>query len=121
MHSNCNKNGNITNLTRQGKLGGSELYGMIDDLTYTYQGNQLKSVNDDTYQSSGFSDNGIRLSTEYDYDNNGPHGSELPSVCWQAAPPTMQVRPRQGAMEPTPETESKKKAYPPQQATSKKK
>lgn len=57
------KNGNISNLTRQGKLGVSELYGIIDNLNYTYQGNQLQSVNDvnDGYglhQGSGFSDHG---------------------------------------------------------------
>jgi RHS repeat-associated protein len=76
------KNGNILTLTRQGRYGGSQFYGSIDTLTYTYQGNQLKSVNDlnDGYgphQGSGFSDHGSFLTTEYFYDDNGNLTSDL--------------------------------------------
>jgi RHS repeat-associated protein len=41
---NYDKNGNITQLQRNGKMGGS--FGMMDNLTYTYNGNRLTSVND---------------------------------------------------------------------------
>jgi hypothetical protein len=63
-------------LTRQGRYGGSQFFGSIDNLTYTYDGNQLKSVDDliDGYgphQGSGFSDHGSFLTTEYTYDPNG--------------------------------------------------
>jgi RHS repeat-associated protein len=68
------KNGNIETLTREGRHGGSNLFGNIDDLTYTYTGNQLKSVNDisyGAYQADGFTDNGSFATTEYTYDDNG--------------------------------------------------
>ncbi|MCK9271889.1 MAG: RHS repeat-associated core domain-containing protein, partial [Bacteroidales bacterium] len=68
------KNGNIMSLTRQGKLGASEFYGMIDQLTYAYNGNQLQSVhdvNDPNHQNNGFTDDGSFLNTEYTYDDNG--------------------------------------------------
>ncbi|MCK9271852.1 MAG: hypothetical protein M0P50_15560, partial [Bacteroidales bacterium] len=54
--------------------GGSNLYGDIDNLTYTYQGNQLQSVNDisyGAYQADGFKDNGSFEPIEYTYDDNG--------------------------------------------------
>lgn len=41
---NYDKNGNITQLQRNGKMGGS--FGLMDNLTYTYSGNRLTSVND---------------------------------------------------------------------------
>ena len=68
------KNGNIESLTREGRHGGSNLYGDIDNLTYTYQGNQLQSVNDisyGAYQADGFKDNGSFEPIEYTYDDNG--------------------------------------------------
>ncbi|MDD4742618.1 MAG: RHS repeat-associated core domain-containing protein, partial [Bacteroidales bacterium] len=68
------KNGNIMSLTREGRHGGSNLYGDIDNLTYTYQGNQLQSVNDisyGAYQADGFKDNGSFEPIEYTYDDNG--------------------------------------------------
>ena len=68
------KNGNIEKLLREGVLGGSSNYGMIDSLVYTYQGNQLLSVNDvndPNHQNNGFTDDGSFLTTEYHYDNNG--------------------------------------------------
>ena len=57
------KNGNIVKLQR---YGGS----LIDDLTYTYSGNQLTRVDDATGNSAGFS-NGANTANEYTYDNNG--------------------------------------------------
>src|SRR5690606_16496452 len=41
---NYDKNGNITQLQRNGKMGGS--FGLMDNLSYTYSGNRLTSVND---------------------------------------------------------------------------
>ncbi len=67
-------NGNITNLIRNGQISDST-YGIIDNLTYDYDGtNQLQSVNDQTasqYQANGFSDNASFGSAEYTYDVNG--------------------------------------------------
>ncbi|MDD2633780.1 MAG: hypothetical protein PHH42_15070, partial [Bacteroidales bacterium] len=74
------KNGNIMSLTREGRHGGSNLYGDIDNLTYTYQGNQLQSVNDisyGAYQADGFKDNGSFEPIEYTYDDNGNMLSDL--------------------------------------------
>jgi RHS repeat-associated protein len=73
------KNGNITSLTREGRYGESSQYGGIDDLSYTYQGNQLQSVHDlngnntesEYYQNNGFTDNGSFATTEFTYDANG--------------------------------------------------
>lgn len=68
------KNGNIKSLTRIGELGNGE-FGIIDNLTYDYVGNQLNYVNDDQSQGPqeyGFTDNGSFLTTkEYFYDLNG--------------------------------------------------
>jgi len=57
------KNGNILGLQR---YGGS----LIDNLAYTYSGNQLTKVEDATGNSAGFS-NGANAANEYTYDNNG--------------------------------------------------
>ena len=57
------KNGNILGLQRYGN-------GLIDDLTYTYNGNQLTKVEDATGNSAGFS-NGTSTTNEYIYDYNG--------------------------------------------------
>ena len=57
------KNGNIKGLQRYGN-------GLIDNLTYTYSGNQLTRVDDATGNSAGFS-NGTSTTNEYTYDNNG--------------------------------------------------
>ena len=65
-----NKNGNIETLTREG----------IDNLTYTYKGNQLLSVDDqegNEFQNNGFSDNGSFEPIEYVYDNNGNMNYDL--------------------------------------------
>lgn len=71
---NYDKNGNIMSLSRQGKLGESSQYAFIDELTYSYTGNELKAVsdiNDGDHQDNGFTDNGLFQSTEYTYDENG--------------------------------------------------
>ena len=57
------KNGNIKALQRYGN-------GLIDNLTYTYSGNQLTKVEDATDNAAGFS-NGASAANEYVYDNNG--------------------------------------------------
>ena len=57
------KNGNIIGLQRYGN-------GLIDNLTYTYNGNQLTKVEDATGNAAGFN-NGVSTNNEYTYDNNG--------------------------------------------------
>ena len=67
------KNGNIQKLKRNGHTNnGATSFGVMDDLTYSYTGNQLKAVDDDIASSAtqGFVD-GAELSTEYTYDANG--------------------------------------------------
>tara|TARA_R110000765_G_scaffold424064_1_gene533969 strand:+ start:11984 stop:18160 length:6177 start_codon:yes stop_codon:yes gene_type:complete len=67
------KNGNIQKLKRNGHTNtGATAFGLMDDLTYTYTGNQLKAVDDDIASSStqGFVD-GAELAMEYTYDANG--------------------------------------------------
>lgn len=67
-------NGNIQNLFRYGKIGedpvtGKVLYGLMDDLLYTYSGNQLTKVDDDAADTEGFKD--VVNTEDYDYDPNG--------------------------------------------------
>jgi RHS repeat-associated protein len=64
-------NGNIMSLKRASKnLLSAEIY-EIDDLSYTYSGNQLKAVEDaSSLKTEGFI-NGVSLSEEYEYDENG--------------------------------------------------
>ena len=57
------KNGNIAGLQRYGN-------GLIDNLTYTYNGNRLTKVEDATGNTAGFK-NGASQANEYNYDNNG--------------------------------------------------
>lgn len=57
------KNSNIEKLQRYGN-------GLIDDLNYTYNGNQLTKVEDATGNAAGFS-NGASTANEYTYDHNG--------------------------------------------------
>ena len=57
------KNGNITGLQRYNSS-------LVDNLTYTYNGNQLTKVEDATGNSNGFA-NGASTSNEYTYDANG--------------------------------------------------
>ena len=67
---NYDKNGNITNLQRKGKKGGT--FGLIDDLTYNYNGtNRLGSVTD---QEGGLTyevDFIPRGNNSYTYANDG--------------------------------------------------
>ena len=66
-------NGNIQSLQRKG-LGGGATTVLMDNLSYTYKGNQLKSVNDAQANISGFTlefKNGGNGTLEYLYDANG--------------------------------------------------
>ena len=53
------KNGNIVKLQRYGN-------GLIDDLTYTYNGNLLVKVKDESGNTEGFTD-GTSTTNEYTY------------------------------------------------------
>jgi len=71
-------NGNIKELERYGLVGsenGQDIYGLMDDLNYNYNGNQLDELNDNitglTFESNDFRDNGSNQAGEYDYDANG--------------------------------------------------
>ena len=57
------RNGNILGLQRYGN-------GLIDDLTYSYNGNQLTKVEDAAGNPAGFN-NGTSTANEYSYDYNG--------------------------------------------------
>ena len=68
------KNGNIKGLQRYGQTGASA-YGLIDNLTFTLNGNRLNRVDDavavSTYNGGfGFKD-GVKQANEYTYDANG--------------------------------------------------
>ncbi len=73
------KNGNITGIKRKGLtsdlMAEIKTFGDIDDLTYSYSGNQLQAVDDSksTTYVGGFNDNGSTYSgtEEYIYDANG--------------------------------------------------
>ncbi|MDN5203083.1 DUF1593 domain-containing protein [Fulvivirgaceae bacterium BMA10] len=60
-------NGNIETLNRQAM--GTQIEA-IDALVYTYSGNQLMRVADDSFHKSGFND-GHLVGDDYDYDANG--------------------------------------------------
>src|SRR5690606_3692107 len=64
------KNGNIKTLYRTGEMLNEEEASEIDDLTYTYIGNQLQSVSDATNNSDGF-DDGNLIGVDYVYDTFG--------------------------------------------------
>ena len=68
-----NKNSAIASLVRSGKTNTS--YGTIDNLTYTYNGNQLKNVQDTAspllYSGAFDFKDGITIATEYVYDGCG--------------------------------------------------
>ncbi len=70
------KHGNMTSLLRNGRTGAST-FGVIDNLTMTYNGNQLKKVEDAiadasiTLSESMDFKNGSTAATEYFYDRNG--------------------------------------------------
>ena len=68
------RNGNIKKLQRYGQTGASS-YGLVDNLTYTYNGNKVTRVDDATTATSytGGTNfiNGASTNNEYTYDNNG--------------------------------------------------
>lgn len=74
------KMGNILSLTRYG-LRDNNQYGLIDDLTFTYNGNQVTRVEDAVsgpYYSGAFHFiNGSGATTEYTYDQNGNMTKDL--------------------------------------------
>ena len=68
------KNGNIKTLQRYGQTAVSG-YGLIDNLTFTLNGNQLSRV-DDAVAASAYNDgfefkDGVKQTNEYTYDANG--------------------------------------------------
>ena len=68
------KNGNIKGLQRYGQTGAST-YGLIDNLSYTLNGNQLNRV-DDAVNTSAYNGgfefkDAVKQANEYAYDNNG--------------------------------------------------
>lgn len=69
------KNGNITNLKRKGHLVANPTaatdFGVMDDLDYLYDGNQLQTVNDFDGANTGFFDGNPGGGTDYTYDDNG--------------------------------------------------
>lgn len=68
------KNGNILSITRHGLIGSGGNSGVIDQLSYTYEGNRLVQVADaaqhTAYTAKDFQD-GASLAVEYEYDYNG--------------------------------------------------
>ncbi len=75
------KNGNITKMKREGminiNLPVATRFGVIDDLTYTYKGNQITNIKDNVTASTGIAgdfqdrDATSPTATEYFYDENG--------------------------------------------------
>src|ERR1041385_408013 len=59
------QNGNIKNLIRNGSSGS-----VMDNMTYSYNGNQLLGVNDAADKTKGFID-GANTGDDYTYDVNG--------------------------------------------------
>ena len=68
------KMGNILTLKRNGKLNDTS-YPIIDNLTFTYTGNQVTRIDDSgstpTYTGAFNFVNGVSQSNEYTYDKNG--------------------------------------------------
>ncbi len=65
------KNGNIQGITRLGTTDTEHTaFGVMDLLSYTYNGNQLTSVSDGTNIDNGFKD-GNTMGDDYTYDVNG--------------------------------------------------
>ena len=67
-------NGNILKLTRNGLIG-NNIFGLMDRLTYSYEGNQLLKVEDPITLANTINDqefkNGNNLGDDYIYDVNG--------------------------------------------------
>lgn len=74
------KMGNIEAITRYG-LQDNNLYGLIDDLTFTYNGNQVTKVDDTVsgpfYNGAFHFVDGSDVQTEYTYDKNGNMTKDL--------------------------------------------
>ncbi|MCD7936234.1 MAG: DUF6443 domain-containing protein, partial [Tannerellaceae bacterium] len=75
------RHGNIKTLRRYGNLSAST-YGLVDSLTYTYTGNQLKTITDNgpavTYsQTTDFKEYTKGTATEYTYNTNGAMTKDL--------------------------------------------
>lgn len=74
------KNGNILTLTRKGLQDGGT-YGLIDNLTLTYSGNQVTMIedaaSDPTYYGYFNFKDGASQSDEYTYDKNGNMTKDL--------------------------------------------
>ena len=74
------KNGNILTLTRKGLQDGGT-YGLIDNLTLTYSGNQVTRIedssNDPTYNGAFNFVDGASQTNEYTYDANGNMTKDL--------------------------------------------
>src|SRR5690606_36852008 len=68
-HLTYDKNGNILSLNRTGELV-SEQPVEIDELTYTYTGNQLQTVTDATNNPDGFND-GNTTGADFMYEKFG--------------------------------------------------
>tara|TARA_R110002072_G_scaffold236366_1_gene393964 strand:- start:1347 stop:5780 length:4434 start_codon:yes stop_codon:yes gene_type:complete len=68
-------NGNILTLNRRGFRSGTinqnPVFGMIDALTYTYNGDQLTSVSDNAIHYINDFNDGNTVGNDYDYDVNG--------------------------------------------------
>ena len=65
------KNGNILTLQRTGHIDASATqFGMMDNLAYSYDGNQLLNVTDTSNEDFGFKDVTAPVD-DYDYDANG--------------------------------------------------
>ncbi|MEM6526192.1 MAG: DUF6443 domain-containing protein [Bacteroidota bacterium] len=62
------KNGNLEQLDRYDQVAGTRT--AIDLVTYTHDGNQLKTV-EDAGTDLGYNENGVSMITEYQYDANG--------------------------------------------------
>ncbi len=75
-------NGNILALQRFGLQASTSTFGLIDNLTYQYNGNFLGAVNDavatgvTTAAQMDFKDNGSTIANEYTYDGNGNKTSD---------------------------------------------
>ena len=74
------KNGNILTLTRKGLQDGGS-YGFIDNLSFTYTGNQVTRIedssNDPTYNGAFNFVDGASQTNEYTYDANGNMTKDL--------------------------------------------
>ena len=74
------KNGNILTLSRRGLRDGGS-YGLVDNLTFTYSGNQVTRIedssNDPTYNGAFNFVDGASQTNEYTYDANGNMTKDL--------------------------------------------